>query len=93
MKSSNNITTKSTLGSDFKVIRKSLNMSQILFGEFVGVSYKTIARVEKDSKSTIYKTYHSISNILDDKQITFVLDDKKLKNLRRFKEKLYNASI
>lgn len=91
MKKSLIITSKTDIVEDFKTIRKLLNMSQTVFGELIGVSGKTIARIEKDSKiskNTIKKAFFSISNVMIDKQFTFYMDEKKINVMLIFKDKL-----
>lgn len=91
MKKSLIITSKTDIVEDFKTIRKLLNMSQTVFGELIGVSGKTIARIEKDSKiskNTIKKAFFSISNVMIDNQFTFYMDEKKINVMLIFKDKL-----
>lgn len=91
MKTKYFISKNTEIAEDYKFIRNLLNMTMSIFGDFIGVSYKTVSRIEntsKVSKKTLFKTLKSISNIFNDKQLVYSLEISKLDELTRFKNKI-----
>jgi len=91
MKTKYFISKNTEIGKDYKFIRNLLNMTLPIFGEFIGVSSKTISRIEKNSivsKKTLSKTLNSISTIFYDKQLVYSLEISKLDELTKFKNKI-----
>ena len=91
MKTKYFVSRNTKFSEDYKFIRNLLNMTLPIFGDFIGVSYKTISRIEKTSKvskRTLSKTLKSISAVFYDKQLVYSLEIYKLDELTRFKNKI-----